>query len=104
LLGSYPSRRLQRSANEWVFGLFRQGEQAVAVVAIDLKAVPDSAGLLPKHARAGWATDFDLIVHSKYLNETMQSCMPSLTEPLKITIQLDAAYVGQLKICECHGG
>ena len=36
-------------------------------MAIDLEAVPYSAGLLPKHAGAGWAPDLDLIVHCEIL-------------------------------------
>jgi hypothetical protein len=63
LLGSHLSRRLQCLANEWIFGLFREREQPVAVLAIDLKAVTNSLRLLAKHARAAWAPDFDLIVH-----------------------------------------
>src|SRR3954451_5454047 len=60
--GSNFARRLQRAANERIFGIAVERQQAIAMLAIDLVAIAHLVGLVAKHAGAARTLDPHLVI------------------------------------------
>jgi hypothetical protein len=73
--GSHFSRGLERPTKDRILSVFAQCHQAVAVIAVDLKPVTDSADLLSKDARAARTPNLDRFVQDEALDEGRASQM-----------------------------
>jgi hypothetical protein len=61
--------RLHRSADKGIFGISVQGDQAIAMLAIDLEAITNFARALPENPFAARAPQLYLVVNHDNPNE-----------------------------------
>jgi hypothetical protein len=78
--GSYIARSFQCPSKERIFGFLGQCYELIAILAVDLKSITDSIGLLPEYARAARAPYLHLLFndHDKPFNQRLTGALAPL--------------------------